>query len=121
MSGFLTIYTRRLSLRAFEARDAEPFADYRSDPDVARFQSWKTPYSIDSARRFIEEMRAMAPGVPGEWFQIALALKREDFLIGDCAFAVLADDSRQAEIGFIISRAYQRQGYGTEAVEATLA
>ena len=35
--------------------------------------------------------------------------------------AVLADDLRQAEIGFIISRAYQRQGYGTEAVEATLA
>ena len=35
--------TRRLILRPFQDTDIEPFAAYRSDPEVARYQSWETP------------------------------------------------------------------------------
>ena len=39
-------------------------------------------------------------------------------IIGDCAFQVLPEDARQAQIGFTLSRPYQKQGYASEAVRA---
>jgi RimJ/RimL family protein N-acetyltransferase len=41
-------------------------------------------------------------------------------MIGDCAFCLLREDSRQAEVGFSLIQAYQGQGYATEAVERLL-
>src|SRR5215217_805361 len=35
------VRTERLVLRRFSSADAEAFAAYRSDPEVARFQSWE--------------------------------------------------------------------------------
>jgi aminoglycoside 6'-N-acetyltransferase len=56
------------------------------------------------------------PGIPGEWYQLAIERKQEAGLIGDCAFHVFAHDTRQAEIGFSLARQYQGYGYATEAV-----
>jgi RimJ/RimL family protein N-acetyltransferase len=44
------ITTERLALRRFRAADAEALAAYRSDPDVARYQSWTPPVTIERAR-----------------------------------------------------------------------
>ena len=38
---FLPFATPRLRLRSFQAADAPAFAAYRSDADVARYQSWR--------------------------------------------------------------------------------
>src|SRR4051794_31091128 len=40
------IVTERLHLRPFEAADLPAFTAYRSHPDVARYQSWDTTFSI---------------------------------------------------------------------------
>jgi hypothetical protein len=37
--------------------DAAALAAYRSDPVQARYQSWETPYPLDSARALIAQMR----------------------------------------------------------------
>jgi aminoglycoside 6'-N-acetyltransferase len=116
MNDFRVIETLHLRLRRFRIEDAASFAAYRSDPEVARYQSWESPYAESRARRFINEMAAAEPGIPGEWFQVAVAQRATDELIGDLAFCVLVNDPRQAEIGFTIARAQQGQGYGTEAV-----
>ena len=116
----LPLLTSRLILRPFEPRDAAAFAQYRSDPEVARYQSWNTPYSLEQARRFIEALAVTQPGTPGEWFQVAIQRKDDGALLGDCAFTILAENLRQAEIGFTLARAYQGQGYGTEAVRRLL-
>jgi RimJ/RimL family protein N-acetyltransferase len=108
--------TRRLILRPFAYSDAEPFSGYRSDPVVAQFQGWEAPYSLEEAQRFIAEMQTTQPAAPGAWIQIALELKDSGEMIGDCAFHLLVEDSRQAEIGFTLSRPFQGQGYGSEAV-----
>ena len=108
--------TERLRLRAFQQGDAEDFAHYRSDPDVARYQDWDAPYSIEKATRFVEVMKASQPGVPGEWYQIAIERKADQQMIGDCVFHILAEDAKQAEIGFTLSSLYQGKGYATEAV-----
>lgn len=61
-------------------------------------------------------MQATRPGLLDEWYQIAIELKQDGCLIGDCAFHILPEDGQQAEIGFTLARAYQGQGLATEAV-----
>ncbi len=112
--------TPRLILRPFEDRDAVPFAAYRSDPEVARYQGWEAPYSLEQAEQFVGEMKTRAPGVPGVWFQLAIERKEDGALIGDCVFKRLEYELRVAEIGYTLARAYQHRGYGSEAIRALL-
>jgi aminoglycoside 6'-N-acetyltransferase len=112
--------TQRLVLRAFEDRDIQPFAGYRSDPEVARYQGWEAPYSLAQAAQFVEEMKARTPGEPGQWYQVAVQQKAGGDLIGDCAFQRLAEDPRQAEVGFTLARSFQGQGYASEVMTALL-
>ena len=116
----LVLETGRLILRPFQDSDLEPFAAYRSDPEVARLQSWETPYTTDQAAAFIAAMQRGHPGTRGEWYQLAIERKHHPGLIGDCAFHVLADDVQQAEIGFTLSRPVRGHGYATEAVTRLL-
>lgn len=119
MSAF-RLETTRLVLRPFRLSDAEPFSRYRSDPAVALYQGWEAPYSLEQARAFAAEMAAARAGVRGAWYQAAVELKAGGEMIGDCAFTLLAEDERQAEIGFTLAPAYQGQGYAVEAVARLL-
>lgn len=119
-AAFTSLVSDRLVLRRFGPDDLDAFVAYRSDPQVARYQSWEVPYLPSQARQFLAELQTLHPDTPGEWFQFAVALRRTDRLIGDCAALVRADDPRQAEIGFTIGRAHHQQGYGTEAVRRLL-
>jgi RimJ/RimL family protein N-acetyltransferase len=116
----LVLETDRLILRSFQDTDLKPFVDYRSDRAIAQFQSWDAPYSKANAAKFIQQLQHIKPGTPGEWYQIAIELKMNRQMIGDCAFCVLAEDSQQAEIGFTLARQYQKSGYATEAVTRLL-
>lgn len=53
----LILETPRLILRPFQDSDLEPFVAYRSDPEVARYQGWEAPYSVESAMEFIYAFR----------------------------------------------------------------
>ncbi len=116
----LPLETPRLILRPFEDRDIEPFSRYRSDPEVARYQGWEAPYSLEQAARFVDGMKSIRPGIPGQWYQIAIEHRHSRELLGDCAFLILLEDQRQAEIGFTLARASQSQGYASEAVARLL-
>jgi RimJ/RimL family protein N-acetyltransferase len=111
--------TPRLILRSFEERDALPFTAYRSDPEVACFQGWEAPFPPEEAARFVAEMMRAHPGTPGAWYQVAIELRSEEEMIGDCAFCV-STDGRQAEIGYTLARAHQGQGYASEALTRLL-
>jgi RimJ/RimL family protein N-acetyltransferase len=119
-TGFTALTTDRLVLRRFGPEDLDAFVAYRSDPEVARYQSWEAPYPRAEAARFLAELRASHPDTPGEWYQIAVALRPTGQLIGDCAVHVDADDPRQAEIGFTIAPGHHGHGYATEAVRRLL-
>jgi RimJ/RimL family protein N-acetyltransferase len=113
------VETERLLLRAFRRLDAIAFSLYRSDPAVARYQGWDAPYSLERALQFVEEIARAEPGIPDEWYQVAVVLRANGILIGDCAFKLI-DQSRQAEVGLTIASGYQAQAYGSEAMEALL-
>ncbi len=112
----LRLETPRLILRPFEERDIEPFSRYRSDPEVARYQCWEAPYSLDQAAWFVNEMKTRTPGEPGNWYQLALELKTTREMIGDCAFRRPPADKEQAEIAFTLATLFQGKGYATEAI-----
>jgi RimJ/RimL family protein N-acetyltransferase len=112
------ITTDRLVLRRFRLDDAAALAAYRSVPEVARYQSWTSPYSLDKARYAVQTMVAADPSYPG-WFQYAVELADEKQLIGDVGVN-LADNLMQAEIGYTLTPERQGHGYATEAVRAVL-
>jgi len=119
MTDFTAIETTRLRLRHFVDSDLLAFMAYRNDPEVARYQSWDSINEAE-ARAFIQEQKEIQPGIPGQGFQIAIELKETGVLIGDCYFTMNELDSLQAEIGFTLSRAFQGQGFATEAVSCFL-
>ncbi len=116
----LSIETHRLHLRSFQESDIETFMRYRSDPDIAKYQGWDAPYSLTDATAFVREMQQKQPVQRGEWYQIAIELKDTSEMIGDCAFHILAEDARQAEIAFTLARQHHGKEYATEAVTRLL-
>ena len=106
-------------LRRFNENDLPAFHACRNDPNLARFQSWEA-FSLTEAAAFIREHQARGVGLPGQWLQIAIALRETDELIGDCAFKLHKDDVRQATIGVTLARKYHRHGYAVEAMTCLL-
>lgn len=113
--------TPRLVLRSFEERDIQPFSLYRSDPEVAKYQGWETPFTLEQAAQFVAEMKSRTLGDGSQWHQLAIELKSTGELIGDCAFYRLGENLAQAEIGYTLARPFQGQGYASEAVARLLA
>ncbi len=116
----LVLETERLVLRPFQDSDLASFVEYRCDPAVARYQGWDAPYTLAQAQAFVHEMKTKQPRIPGEWYQLAIELKASGQMIGDCAFHLLAEDARQAEIAFTLSRSNHGKGYASEAVRCLL-
>lgn len=112
---FQPILTPRLRLRLLEPRDAASLSAYRSDPNVARFQSWTAPYPISAALELIQSMQTRNITDTG-WTQIAVAALETDVLLGDIGFNLTHPSS--AEIGFTLSAAAQGLGLMREALEA---
>ena len=111
--------TPRLVVRAFSPVDVEAFVSYRADPEVARYQSW-SDYTLERGQAFVESLQGVTPGVPGEWFQLALEDRASGTLVGDLALHVDAEEPRQAEVGFSLATDQQGHGYATEALTAFL-
>lgn len=116
---FLPKSTQRLILRRFIDQDLERFLNYRQDPQVARFQSW-SEISYNEAQSFIKEMNNAEIGKLGEWFQIAIAHKQSNLLVGDIGMQIYAKNPKIVEIGFTLSRDAQGKGYAKEAVQALI-
>lgn len=116
----LILETPRLILRPLKDSDIAAFAAYRSDPEVARYQGWEAPYSIEKAADFVTYMQTIEPGRPGLWYQLGIQRKTDGILLGDCGFQRLESEPRQAEIGFTLARLHQGQGYAHEAIHCLL-
>ena len=112
--SFEPLVTPRLRLRLLTPRDAAALSAYRSDPNVARYQSWTVPFSTAAALELIQSMRNRDITDIG-WTQIAVASLETDELIGDIGFNRI--DSSNAEIGFTLAAAAQGLGLMREALE----
>lgn len=100
-------------LRRFAPHDVEPFLAYRNEPEVARYQPWESCSPEEAAALVANERE---PGTPGEWFQIALALRTTNALVGDCGLKVHESEPRHATIGITVGHPHQGRGFAREAL-----
>jgi RimJ/RimL family protein N-acetyltransferase len=112
------ILTDRLVLRLLRAEDVPAFAAYRSDPDVARYQSWDTTYSPADGERLVASQHDVRFGEPGPWIQVAAVDRVSGSLCGDCAVRVETEQPMTAEVGVTFAPAKQGSGLATEALGA---
>jgi RimJ/RimL family protein N-acetyltransferase len=110
------ILTPHLILRPLAPSDAEALLAYRHLPQVTIYQTW-APESLDEAQTFIEKY-AFSNAALGKWGQLAITLKPELALVGDCGFQLF--EAEQAEIGITLAPQHQGQGYAIEALGALL-
>jgi RimJ/RimL family protein N-acetyltransferase len=115
------IATPRLRLRPLEAGDLSAFVAYRSDPGVARYQSWDPSYAMVDAEALLAAQVKTTFGDPGGWVQLALVDGASGALCGDCAVRVVADQPSTAEVGITLAPAWQGRGVATEALQALVA
>lgn len=112
--------TDRLKLRRFGPDDLPTLVAYRSDPEVARYQTWTEHWSLSDAEAFLGRDRAIAVGTRGAWTQIALERTDSGTLCGDVALHFLATQPDTVEVGVTLDPAHQGQGFATEALRATI-
>lgn len=96
--------------------DLPTFLAYRNDPEVARFQTWKTPLIEKEALAFIQEHLLLSIGEKGKWHQLAIELKETQEHIGDCAIHT-SEDGKQAEFGITLALQQQKKGYAFETLQ----
>jgi RimJ/RimL family protein N-acetyltransferase len=116
----IEIVTKRLSLRPFQVDDLEAFVAYRSDPEVARYQSWDRAFSMADAESFLSSQRELVFGQPGEWLQLAIVDRATGAVCGDCTLRVATDQPATAEVGITLAQASQGKGVATEALTAVV-
>lgn len=114
---FRELETQRCLLRPFKDKDLTIFTAYRDNPNVARYQSW-TNFSYAEALALYQGMQEQGFGLAGIWYQIAIADRHTDKLLGDLALCLVGPD--MAEVGFTIDPLHQGRGYGREGLNALL-
>lgn len=114
----LPLRTDRLVIRMMRSEHATALLEYRSDPEVARYQDWEVPFTEQMAADLIESQAALDG--PVDDFIAQLAIELDGTAIGDLAVG-LHDGGRQASLGYSIMTAHQGKGYATEAAAAIIA
>ncbi len=115
----LHLTTSRLVIRNLKQTDAEHFYNYRSNPEVTRYQGFEVMTQRE-VNDFINGQQNKLFGKPGEWVQYGLEETASKILIGDCAIKLDPRHPRMAEIGITVSHRYQKRGIAGEALRGIL-
>ena len=110
-----TLTSNRIELRSIIISDKYDIFQYRSDPEVYKYQTWK-PKTIDEIEEFINSKIVSEPNIEGTWMQFAVCNKDDNKVIGDCGIHFLPEAPEQVEIGITIGRANQGRGMASEAL-----
>lgn len=109
-----TLTAERIALRWVEERDEPALYDVFSDPQGMRY--WSTP-PWTRQEEAAEYVRAIHEYFRHQTlFQWGIARRSDDLLIGTCTLVAFDEQSRRAEIGYILGRDHWGQGYMGEAL-----
>jgi RimJ/RimL family protein N-acetyltransferase len=114
---FKPIRSERLLIRPFRPDDIAAFAAWHNDPDVARYQDWETPYSMERAEETVSELIEMDGPKDKEWWSAVIADPDTDGALGDLGVR-LSWEGRSAEVGYTLAKANWGKGYAVEALSA---
>jgi len=119
-SPTLPIETERLRLRRFEKGDLDAVMSYHALPDVQRYLDWKARDRVE-VKAALEAMRKdVALNRPGDSLSLAVERRSDQMLIGQVSLRWHDATAAQAELRFVFSPVYRRQGYAGEAARAAI-
>ena len=113
----MKIETERLILRDFVKEDWRRVLEYQSDPLYLRYNPWteRTPESVQEFVSWFLDNQIEAPRIK---FQLAVTLKSNDLLIGNCGVRIDEVNAIEADIGYELDPKHWNHGYATEATHA---
>ena len=116
------VETERLVLRRPRDSDLDALIPAWADPEMTRYTERR-----DDPRGFlvqlIADMQAKEPGQvepDGPWYQFILERRADGAVVGDIGVGFGVPGERQAELGYRILPAHQRQYYVREALTALI-
>ena len=109
------LQTSRVSIKPLGIEDLETFVRYRQDPEIARYQSWDTDFSLEQGLELINSQSGVTFPAQGDWLQLGITEVDSGKLIGDLALHAKQDEEDTFEIGFTIASEHQAKGFGREA------
>jgi RimJ/RimL family protein N-acetyltransferase len=115
----MILETDRLLMRDFIEADWQAVFTYQSDPLYLRYNYW-THRTQKDVCEFVQMFIGQQKEQPRTKFQLAVVLKEENRLIGNCGIRVNDSELREANIGYELNTQYWGQGYATEAAQAIL-
>lgn len=113
------IEAERIRLRQLEESDTDSLFEIFSDAEALRFWSFQPYKERAEAEKLLAEIHEYFR--QKTLFQWGIALKcEEDKIIGTTTLFRLDEQSRRAEIGYILNRAFWGNGFAGEALTALL-
>jgi RimJ/RimL family protein N-acetyltransferase len=119
----LPLETPRLVVRRFEDRDASDILEFsvhdHSDSFRRRNIGW--PLTEEGVLAWWTPMVRMRPEEATNWLALVIELKAKRKVIGNVGFNVKkVEDTKQGMIGWTLGKAFEGNGYVTEAATALL-
>jgi len=115
----MKLETERLILRDFVKDDWQEVLAYQSDPLYLRYNDW-TERTPEAVQEFIGMFLNHQKQEPRIKFQLAVVLKSNNQLIGNCGVRKNGNDAREADIGYELDPKHWNNGYTTEATHAIM-
>jgi RimJ/RimL family protein N-acetyltransferase len=113
----MKLETERLILRDFVKDDWREVLAYQSNPLYLRYNKW-TERTPESAREFVGWFLDHQVQEPRIKYQLAVVLKSNNQLIGNCGVRMDKADDVEANIGYELDPKHWNYGYATEAAHA---
>lgn len=113
----MKLETERLILRDFLKEDWGRVLEYQSDPLYLRYNQWteRTPEAVQEFVGWFLDHQKQSPRIK---FQLAVTLRSNNLLIGNCGVRMDNKDAVEADIGYELDPKYWNHGYATEAAYA---
>lgn len=111
------LVTERLVLRPFNMGDAPVLFKIVQEPDIFRYFPTKTPWEMEKVERNIKYQ--IDQWQDHGYGQMAVTLAKTGLLMGWCGLEFISD-TRETEVGYLLSRAFWGKGYATEAAKESV-
>ncbi len=108
----------RLTLRPVSESDLGDLLEINGDPEVTRFLPYETWKSPQDGAAWLERMQAL--GASGTGQQLVVVRNEDSKIVGTVLLFRFDEGSSRLELGYVLGRAFWRQGLMREALSAIL-
>jgi RimJ/RimL family protein N-acetyltransferase len=112
----IPITTPRLMLRRLADRDWKDLLEFTSDDELFRY-SEGSPLDEEQVIQWLARDKTVQLTTPGAAFCLAIQLQAGGKVIGHVSLHFIDSLRQQAGFNVFVNRDFQRQGFGTEAVD----